>query len=677
MTNDVVNTYKEFLGKISDIGKALENNAQLFDSKVITKDEFEAKKSNIYNNEKIQVFNCNITDKKINNIIDSKNIEYVYNQALKLYSKAESVDDYDFIINQLKLIIGYKDSNKIYNDCVENQQGLIKECTYKEAKENINSDKIDLLIISRDKLLSLGSYLDSEKLAKKCDDKITKIEDKINAKNKKKEIEKQKDEKIRKKKMIVTIVVMVVIMVVLAVIATIVPLIKNPVKEERQNNIKKLINEGKYEEAQNLIDKNGIYGDVIELRSMCKAGEAFDNLDYKKGVQEICSIGGSVTINYDSNGFAVNKESDEINEASGLDTLSLINIGRGYKWEMSNYFLDANLYNASLTFKYVKLDKVYLYVDDSENSIYFGSYPQTKISNSTLISALNAKAGTLPISENTYNWIDYGYYTEGNIKSYMYYNDIDNDNDGTYDYRGVYFTEYRSYYTSKSNSKDNSNQDNSGYYTNNIYWFKYEPIKWSILKYSFNNVLITSDLVIDAQDYNNTRITRNGATDYQGNKTADTVYPNNYKFSHIRSWLNEVFYETAFNTLEKEIIETTTVDNNASSTGYDSNIYVCDSTRDKIFLLSYVEAKACYSSDSARLAKGSDYAKSQGLYVSNSSPYKDNVYYWLRSPCYSDDYNEYCARAVEYDGNVDGEYCYGVGNTNSGVRPVCWINLIK
>ena len=39
-------------------------------------------------------------------------------------------------------------------------------------------------------------------------------------------------------------------------------------------------------------------------------------------------------------------------------------------------------------------------------------------------------------------WTSYRYYLYSNVADYMYYKDIDIDDNGTYDYRGVYFTNY-------------------------------------------------------------------------------------------------------------------------------------------------------------------------------------------------------------------------------------------
>ena len=313
---------------------------------------------------------------------------------------------------------------------------------------------------------------------------------------------------------------------------------------------------------------------------------------------------------------------------------------------------------------------VYGYTDSNKTSIYFGSYPQTKVSDDSTILRLNTKAGSLPTSTNTYLWTNYGYYIDGTVSSYMYYIDIDEDSDGEYDYRGVFFTSYRPNETTISSSSNNSYQDDNLYSINTIYWFKYEAIKWNILKTENNKALIISDLILDSQDYYHSKDDRSGATDYQGNSTTDTVHANNYMYSYIRSWLNTTFYETAFTSLQKQIIETTEVDNSVKTTSNFSEKYVnyvCPNTNDKLFLLSYSEAKTYYSTNDARKAQGSDYAKSQGLYLKTSTDIGCS-YYWHRSP--NDSGTE---SALKVDNG--GIYYDSVYSTRGGVRAVCWINL--
>ena len=186
----------------------------------------------------------------------------------------------------------------------------------------------------------------------------------------------------------------------------------------------------------------------------------------------------------------------------------------------------------------------------------FGTYPQSKVTDTTLLSTLNAAGGTLPTSANSQAWADYGYYISDYVSSYMWYIDITNETD---EYRGVYFTSYRPYYTGGSSSTSNSYQDDNGYTTSSVYWFKYEPITWRVLDVQSDKAFLMADLVLDSQDYHYSTSNRTIG--------GSTVYPNNYEHSHIRSWLNDTFYNTAFNAAEKARILTTTVEQ-CCSTGY-------------------------------------------------------------------------------------------------------------
>lgn len=183
-----------------------------------------------------------------------------------------------------------------------------------------------------------------------------------------------------------------------------------------------------------------------------------------------------------------------------------------------------------------------------------------------------------------------------------------------------------------------------------------------MLDESDGNALILCDMIIDSQQY-----------DYDGN------YSNNYAESTVRAWLNDNFYSTAFNDLQKNIILTTEVDNSASSTGYSENEHACENTNDKVFLLSFTEVtssdygfnRSSSAYDTAREKKTTDYAQSQGAYTyfSSSSEYNGNGFWWLRSPNY---YYSYYARGV-YNGGVD--YGDGVRSTGYGVVPALQIRL--
>ena len=183
---------------------------------------------------------------------------------------------------------------------------------------------------------------------------------------------------------------------------------------------------------------------------------------------------------------------------------------------------------------------------------------------------------------------------------------------------------------------------------------KKEPIEWDILEEKDGKALIISHYILDAIKFDDKS--------------------NNYENSYIRNWLNNDFYNIAFNNNEKLIIETTKVDNSIASIGFDvdpyhdTNSYVCNNTNDKIFLLSVKEAKKYFHFDEERMTKGIDYAKKQGLYYVSST---DTSFWWLRSSCLVDAYYAYC---VDNDGYIDYYFNY-VDRIDRGIRPACWIKL--
>ena len=110
------------------------------------------------------------------------------------------------------------------------------------------------------------------------------------------------------------------------------------------------------------------------------------------------------------------------------------------------------------------------------------------------------------------------------------------------------------------------------------------------------------------------------------------------------------------------------VDNSVESTGDSKNQFVSNNTNDKVFLLSYAEAILYFASDEARIKQPTQYAKSQGAYVSTNSASKGNGYWMLRSPFAVRDYY---VKRVDYNGEVDRSRY--VGNTDTGIVPALWI----
>mgnify|MGYP004455117617 CR=1 FL=1 len=312
-------------------------------------------------------------------------------------------------------------------------------------------------------------------------------------------------------------------------------------------------------------------------------------------------------------------------------------------------------------------DSVFTGTEATGTVINFGSYPQSKVTDSATLKKLDNASK---------QWESYEYYSgtgdwgDGNMEpgDYMKYADIKL---GGNKYRAVTFSEYRPYWTgdtssSTSSSSNNTYQDDNGYYTGNTYYFKYEPLKWRVLDASTG--LIMSENIIDSQAYQNF-VYYNGRWSY--NSKDCTKYASDWATSSLRAWLNNDFYNTAFSKTQQDRIKELTRENKSTySSKYDSN-----PTSDKITLLSYNDVLntsygfiSSYNTyDTTRQRKGTDYAKCQGLCVNSS--YGGTSWWSLRSPSHSDD-----ASGVGIGGWASSDF-YNVNDTSKGVLPA--LNLGK
>lgn len=267
--------------------------------------------------------------------------------------------------------------------------------------------------------------------------------------------------------------------------------------------------------------------------------------------------------------------------------------------------------------------------------IEFGSYPQSKVTNPRIISALDGF-----LTDDV--WVSYDYYigtdTEYDGKmtasDYMKYADLELNGEK---YRAVRFSQYRPTVTSDVSSEATSVQDNNGYELNTTYFFKYEPLTWTILDPEEGYVM--SNIAIDAQAYENFSYydpdsfdSASGPMVYNGK---DCKYlANDWSKCSLREWLNKDFFNTAFTAEEKAQIGKTYLDNtNTFSSKYD-----CAGTFDKIFTISIFDAmNSDYGfdengsrSDLARVRPATDYAMCQGAevvsYTGGNIPY-----WWLRT----------------------------------------------
>ena len=286
----------------------------------------------------------------------------------------------------------------------------------------------------------------------------------------------------------------------------------------------------------------------------------------------------------------------------------------------------------------IEVAEAEIYTVDGVQYVKYGKYPQSHVSDETLIQALNALTEPNALGYYEYEGKEYAKITAKPANS------------GTYTDK---YGETHHYVYS----------DGAKVVSRATEWFLVEPIVWRILSSSDGSYQLLANRLLDISCYYGNTYVRRG-------ENGEDIYPNNYKESTIRAYLNGTFLDTAFTEAQKNAILITTVDNSASSTAYSSNSYACENTEDKVYLLSYQEAfGSSYFSDSAsRIATATDYAVARGLSTNDSAGYAGS--WWLRSPYYNYDY---FANRVD-SGGSDNSLNYNVSYV-FGVRPALWLNL--
>ena len=327
--------------------------------------------------------------------------------------------------------------------------------------------------------------------------------------------------------------------------------------------------------------------------------------------------------------------------------------------------------------------------------IEFGTYPQTRVTDSNLIAKLNSLA-------QSKDWNSYNYYkgtgnqNDGKMTAsdFMEYCDLSYEGKK---YRGVFISYYRPDTTGGKLRVDDGYQKANGYYYVSTYWFRWDPLKWIVLDPTSGMVLCQR--IIDSQPFcNQVFYVSNrfqGADWYQSayydydfyypipNEHIDDPYANTWGSSSMRYFLsgsgnNNSFYNLAFSEEEKKSIFFTELDNTVN--GANSHInwkYDSYNTQDPIFLLSLLDfytksyglrPAQGVTPDAICVSQGTDYAKSQGLKVcsdSSSSFYGCSDWY-LRTPSRNIHGCNVCF--VGYDGDFTDEY-NNANFTYFGVRP--------
>ena len=190
------------------------------------------------------------------------------------------------------------------------------------------------------------------------------------------------------------------------------------------------------------------------------------------------------------------------------------------------------------------------------------------------------------------------------------------------------------------------------------------PIKWRVLQNSGQELFLLSEHILDCKRYH-------------GAYTDIT-----WRDCDLRQWLNDVFYNTAFNAAERELMRTTHCTDNGEHS---------PDTEDKVFLLSIAEVERLSDTlgKDFRRARGTEFAqikKADGchLYVMDKNVEADYLseggkkygcsWWWLRNQGRLKDTGHDPARAVFIGTRASIRHYARVNNAGYGVRPALKLN---
>lgn len=186
-----------------------------------------------------------------------------------------------------------------------------------------------------------------------------------------------------------------------------------------------------------------------------------------------------------------------------------------------------------------------------------------------------------------------------------------------------------------------------------------EEIEWVVLAKQDNKILVTSKYILDYRKFNETNTIVSWGT------------------STIRTWLNEGFYNEAFNISEQGLIfETLNTNENTFIKENDkmNPISGSNETNDKVFLLSFDEVFNNFDSITSRETTATKYAISSGAQEGFNA-------YWLRTGVAVEQrrtgYVSIDGSILGYNNNENG-YITLEGFSNiykMGIRPALWISI--
>ena len=243
--------------------------------------------------------------------------------------------------------------------------------------------------------------------------------------------------------------------------------------------------------------------------------------------------------------------------------------------------------------------------------VTLGSYPTNKITDEELIASLTEKLTTTAPTAASDNWKAYTHWfgwdsskSKSVAKTDALYQDITY---GGSKYRAVYFNSGLAKNCSQTYSESNQYQQTNGYEVQTLYFFDYQPLKWTIVEEGENHYTLLATKVLDGVCF-----THDGAAGYIGT------------YNDLRLFTENSFYNWAFEDYEKEFFTEVSFKNDKASGNVNDSVDLtkvitipCKTDIENTYLKTQDERKKTTT----------DYAKLNGVQVNAAG----QAYWWTRS----------------------------------------------
>lgn len=258
----------------------------------------------------------------------------------------------------------------------------------------------------------------------------------------------------------------------------------------------------------------------------------------------------------------------------------------------------------------------------------FGSYPQSRVLDERIIADFTAEPKPTMSSEN-------GWEVMFRSRSGMPYTWYKDKVIGGKKYRAVYFVKFREVFTVRATDIAPSLQRMSKYTPMKIYVFSYDTIEWNILDIARNSVTLVASVGLDCREFNNCALC------------------SSWEESSIRTWLNEDFFNVAFDDDQKKFLW-----HNAD----DESVTILDSDLD-IGNKNYRDRLNSYN------IAGSDYFRCIGGFCDRSISN-----FWIKAP---NDCDDRASVAQPHSMSLNNIVSQCVDNTAVSVLPIIRVNTVS